>query len=433
MTRLLITATPVVLLAAAPAEAYLDPGSGSMLLYALAGLVAVVAHWATGLYHRLSGSLAARGASSNGRSDRFELVFYSEGGQYWDVFAPVIDALSNKGVACTYFTSDANDPGLSYEAPSLEAEFIGTDARSAAVLNRLRAKLVVMTTPQLDIFRLKRSEHVDHYCFMEHSLGDPLGYRRFAFDHFDSVLCPGPHHLVSIRAIEEARGLRRKRLYETGLTYYDAMLRDLALIGAHGGGGEGGDERDQRTSATVLVAPTWGNNGLLARYGTACFEPLLEAGYRVILRPHPQAWVSEAAELARMQRDLAQYRHLTIDRAPSGLASMEASDILISDMSGINFDYAFLFAKPMLVVDGEFEMGGREAEYVDQPMWDHAAILQLAHLVADAEFADMPALVERSLSEYSKADVEDFRGRSTYNFGHAGRAAADELVGILSA
>ena len=103
-----------------------------------------------------------------------ELVFYSEGGQYWNVFSPVIDALHARGVKCAYLTSDDNDKGLQYVSPHVIVKYIGGTAMSAAVLNHLDVQLVVMTSPQLGIFSLRRSQNVQHYSHLIHAPTDAL-------------------------------------------------------------------------------------------------------------------------------------------------------------------------------------------------------------------------------------------------------------------
>ena len=46
-----------------------------------------------------------------------------------------------------------------------------------------------MTTPQLDVFALKRSKSVDHYCYVIHAPNNIHADKKFAFDYFYSVLC----------------------------------------------------------------------------------------------------------------------------------------------------------------------------------------------------------------------------------------------------
>lgn len=408
-----------LILWASPAYAYLDPGSGSMLLYALAGLAASLMYVLRGLYYRVTSLVTGKGPRDIESMNGVELVFYSEGGKYWNVFAPIIEALDTKGIKCAYLTSDEEDKGLEYDSPNVTVEYIGGEARSAAVLNRLTAKLVIMTTPQLGIFTLKRSKDVRHYAHVIHAPTDALIYPRYAFDHFDSVLCSGAHQMKSIRELEEKRGMPPKELFKTGLTYYDTLLKNLP------------DLDEKREEKTVLIAPTWGTNGLLTRYGSACLRPLLEAKCNVILRPHPQSYVSQPQMIRKIEDELKEYGNLTLDRSASCQQAMVTSDILISDLSGIIFDYAFLHTKPVIVVDCGVDRSGLEAEYVEGEIWEISARERLGRLINEDDFPLLPSIVNEMLLSSVVPDIEKFRNESLYNFGKAGETAAHQLIGVL--
>ena len=418
---MLVPLIPIIIAAlASPAHAYLDPGTGSMLLYALAGVAAALAYLLRGLFQRAANLAVGSRSREIDDIEVHRLVLYSEGGQYWSLFSPVIRALEAKGVQCTYLTSDKSDEGLRHRSSHVTVKYLGGAAISAAALNRLAAELVVMTTPQLGVFQLKRSKHVQHYTHLIHSPTGGLHYKRYAFDHFDSVMCSGPHQIRDIRALERKRGMPEKELLETGLTYYDFMLDDLPCFDQKG---------DRRT---VLIAPTWGPLGLITRYGTTCIRPLLDDGSHVILRPHPQSYVSEWELMREIEDDLKEYHNLTIDRSAAGATSMAASDLLISDLSGVIFDYAFLFSKPVIVVDSDIQRGGFEAEYVEGEIWEVSAREKLGRLIAESELSMLPSIVEQTLQSYRPTAIETFREKSLYNFGSAGETAANQLVEIMA-
>ncbi len=409
----------ILLSTISPAYAYLDPGSGSMLLYALASIGGMLAYSARGLFHRTVNFFIGKGSGNSQDLKGMNLGVYSEGNQYWNVLSPVIDSLAVKGVKCFYLTSDKNDEGLLHPSPLVTARYIGRDSISAAVLNHLTANLVVMTTPQLGIFKLKRSKNVQHYAQLLHAPTDSLNYKRFAFDHYDSVMCSGPHQERSIRKLEEIRGTAAKELYQTGMTYYDVMLKDIL------------DFDLKVSNKSVLFAPTWGKNSLLDRYGSACIRPLLDSGVEVILRPHPQSYLSQPGMMKKIEDELTLYPNLTIDRAVSAIHSMAISDVLISDLSGIIFDYAFVFAKPVIIIDSAIDRHGLEAEYVDSEIWEISVREELGRLVTQDDLPLLPSIVGDVLQSGTASDLEEFRRKSLYNFGRAGETAAGQLIEIL--
>ncbi|MWV62715.1 hypothetical protein DCO58_02690 [Helicobacter saguini] len=156
------------------------------------------------------------------------IVIYNEGRQYFSVFHPIVAYLESINYPYTYYTSSENDPLLRLSNKSQNIiEFIGDSNKAYLKLNALKADIVLMTTPQLDVLQIKRSKGVEHYCHIIHSLPHVDIYEIFALDYFDSVFTNSPIHTDFIRLVEQKRGLKRKKVVITGCTYLDFL--DLKL------------------------------------------------------------------------------------------------------------------------------------------------------------------------------------------------------------
>ena len=331
---------------AQPAFGYLDPGTGSMLTSALVGLVASIIFFLKGLYYKgmrgVFGYLGLRAKVSEGNH---KLVFYSEGRQYWNTFKPVIDELVRRGERCEYLTSDEEDPGLLAASDLVSTKYIGAGSAAYTYLQFLEAEVCAMTTPGLDVLQIKRSKGVQHYVHLIHAPTDVAIYKTYAFDYYDSVFVSGDHQIRSLRKLEELRGTFAKQLIKTGCLYYDEMKARIPKIQS---------ALEKPKGFTVLVAPTWGKNGLLHRWGKQTLLPLLDEGFHVILRPHPQSFISEPQMIHSLKSDLGHYQNLRWDDHKDGLLVMSQADVLVSDLSGIIFDFAFLFEKPVVTVKSEW-------------------------------------------------------------------------------
>ncbi|MCK5846467.1 MAG: hypothetical protein KAG84_03440, partial [Bacteroidales bacterium] len=174
---------------------YIDPASTSALLYIIIAVLATVGFALRGFFYKLKSFVLGKGFSIDNDFDNSDIVFYSEGKQYWNVFLPVIIALEKKGRACVYLSSDKEDPGLVYSSNLLQSKYIGNITMSSVYLNRLKAVFVGMTMPQLDVMMIRRSKNVKHYGHIVHAPIDIFTYRKFAFDYFDSVFCSGSHQI----------------------------------------------------------------------------------------------------------------------------------------------------------------------------------------------------------------------------------------------
>ena len=415
MFRLLI---PFIFIS--PAFAYLDPGTGSMLLYFIMGVVATFIYFLKGLFYKVK-TFITGGKIDKGLRDLngADILFYSEGGNYWNVFLPVIEELEKRAIKSVYYTSGAKDPALDTDFQYMTAHYIGNDLTAFTLLNHIKVKVMIMTTPQLDVMHLKRSKNVEHYVHLIHAPTDALIYKKFAFDYFDSVMCSGKHQIESIRALEKKRNLPPKILYETGLTYYDVMYRDREKY-IH-----------KEEKKTVLVAPTWGSNGMLTKFGIAPVKELLEANYHVILRPHPQMYVSQKELMDALEKELSTYSNLEIDRKPSGESSMGRSDVMISDISGIIFDFFFIYEKPVIVIEDSIEKGGLEAEDVDQEIWESTVLDKVATPVNHNNIDALPSVVDQLIDKDITEDIEQLKDLSLFNFSHAGSVAVDQILEIM--
>jgi len=165
------------------------------------------------------------------------------------------------------------------------------------------------------------------------------------------------------------------------------------------------------------------------KYGEGIIEVLAAAGYHVIFRPHPQFYVSHKDVIGRIEKKLAGDDRVELDRNRTGMASMARSDLMVTDLSGVLFDYACLFGKPILLAMSEAEAGGQEGEDLPKPFWDVEASKKLSFGLVEDELDGLPALADAALAgaEENGARIRAFRDESFYNFGRAGEAAAANI------
>jgi hypothetical protein len=402
---------------------YIDPASTSALLYILVALIATLVFALRGFLYKVKNLLLGKGFVNNRDFENADIIFYSEGKQYWPVFLPIIRSLETRGAPCVYLTSDKDDPGLAYQSEHYRCKHIGNLTMTSVYLNRIKAKFVGMTTPQLDVMMLRRSKKVQHYGHIIHAPIDIFTYRKFAFDYYDSVFCSGPHQVEGIRKLEEKRGTEKKLLLETGLTYYDVMVEEVKNIAL-----------PEKKNPVVLVAPTWKEYSILNRFGTSFFDYLLkDSTYDIILRPHPQSYVSFPKLMNELEDHLKGEPRVIIDRNQLGTESMAKSDLMISDLSGVFWDYAFLYSKPVLLLKTEFDtIEGFEGSELDYEMWEMRERDRLGREFDESEIENISKMVEKLLKNPPSMQLEQLRKESVYNFGQAGEVAARQILEIVN-
>ena len=184
----------------------------------------------------------------------------------------------------------------------------------------------------------------------------------------------------------------------------------------------------------LLIAPSWGSNGLFSRWGTDFLNGLSD-DFSVIVRPHPQMKLSQE-ELFNEVVELCRKNGYSLDEAPSGKESMEKSDLMISDFSGIIFDYSFVYEKPLIIADTEMEYKGFEAIFLDKPLWDEEIRHQIGRVIKSDEISRF--LAEEPIKEIIREElakersrIAEVRDQTMANFGNATAAAARQIEELL--
>ncbi len=352
------------------------------------------------------------------------LVFYSESRQDWHHFAPILQRLTGEhGRTVCYVSSDAGDFAFAEQNPRLLCFHIPEGMLRMLFFQTVRADVFVLTMLDLGNFELKRSVHPVHYVYLFHSIGSThMVDHANSYDHYDSILCSGPHHDREIRRREELAGLAPKRLLPHGSHRVETLMAERARHAA--------PVRELGSEGTVLVAPTWGERSLLAECGERLIQVLLAARLRVILRPHYQT-VKLAPELVRRLRARfgSDPRFEYIDQMGES-ESLYRSELLICDWSHTAIEYALGLEKPVLFIDVPPRVRNpRYQELGIEPV--EMSIRSQVGAVLSPEHVDRaPAVIARLL-----VDAESFHVRAAllrkellYNLGSSAEAAARQLA-----
>ncbi len=414
-----IAAICAILIWPSPAYAYLDPGTGSAIMHLLIGIGAAAFFIARGVLYRIRRKTASTGADgTTGSADVAQergLVLFSEGRDYWLTFKPVIEALIAQGIPFRYLTMDAADPALTIENPLMRSRYLGSNLAAFARVATVEADVMLVTTPNIGCsgYPIPRPTKVSCLTFIQHGIGDLAYAKKNALDNYDAVLMAGPFLEHSIRFLEELRGSKQKECHSCGLPYLDELKAALK-------------KREQpNPRPVVLIAPTWGARGMLHQCGTDFLVQLASSNeFDVIIRPHPQSWKKEPELLAAIKEKVRRFPWVRVDDALDPSESLSAADVLISENSGIRYEFAFLYERPAITVDIETrDIVGYEIEDLKQS-WDHETRDKIGIVVSPDEVGDIAAIVRRALSFPTEALLE-LREASIVNFGTAGKAAAD--------
>ncbi|MBI3896310.1 MAG: CDP-glycerol glycerophosphotransferase family protein [Acidobacteria bacterium] len=353
------------------------------------------------------------------------IVFYAEDHSSWPHFEPIVNDLTGRlGRQIAYVTSSARDPILKMGDPHVDAYGIGAGATRIMFFETLRNSLVIMTMPDLNMFHIKRTRLPGvHYVYVQHSLvSTHMAYRKGAFDHFDTIFCAGPHHVVETRATENIYGLRVKNLIEHGYGRLDAILRDSPAI-----------TQVDRAIPHILLAPSWGEHAILETVGEPVVNALLEAGYRVTVRPHPRTRQRCSKALDDLARRFYGNDNFTLEEKIASQRSLLNADLMISDWSGAALEYALGLGKPVLFINVPRKVNNPEYGNLPMEPIEVSVRKDLGAIVAPGDWAALCSESERLInatSRYSER-LRRLRLKTVFNVDRSGEIGASALVDLF--
>ncbi len=287
------------------------------------------------------------------------LVFYSESNGFYKYFKGYIEYLmENTNLTIHYITSDPRDRVFEMERqnPRIRGYYIG-EKRLITLMMKMDADVVCMTMPDLQNYHIKRSYVRDdiEYIFIQHGVGsNNMGMRRGCTDHFDTVFCCGPHQRAEEEQIAQVYNLPKRTLVDVGYPLIDEMRAKY-----------NSETHKPNARRKVLIAPSWQKDNIV----DSCLETLLNNlkghDYDIIVRPHPQE-VRLKKEYMESLKQKYEPAGIEIQTDFSSNNPLMEADLLITDWSGISWEYAFTTLRPILFINTPMKIMNPEYQKIKE-------------------------------------------------------------------
>ena len=361
------------------------------------------------------------------------VVFYSERSGFWKYFRGAVEWLLANSDACVhYVTGDPDDQVFAYAEshPRVLPYYVG-DKRLITLMMKMDADVVVMTLEDLENYYIKRSyvrKDVEYVFMPHHMTSMHLTPSKGAYDHFDTVLCVGPHQERELRREEELYGLPAKRLERCG---YDLLDGDIAAVGARTAKGPSPDGPAEGRP-TVLVAPSWQEDNLLDLCVDDLLGQLLGRGWRVVVRPHPEytkryrpRWESLQARYAHIPES-----ELFFERDFSSNETVFTSDVLITDWSSVFCEFSFSTLRPSVFVDTPMKVGNPDWEELGIEPTDISLRNRVGRSFDPGDLSGLGDAVAEMIEHPDawSARIAEVRSSTIYNIGHSAEIAGEYLL-----
>lgn len=365
------------------------------------------------------------------------VVFYAEGGGYYKYFKSVIEwLLAHTNLTIHYVTNDSQDKVFEPStfnlqpdeyAKRIRAYFIG-QTRIIPLFMKMDADIAVMTTPDLETYHLKRSyvrKDVE-YVYLDHGpTSVHMCYRKGAFDHFDTIMCNGPFQVAEHRATEKVYNLKPKKLIESGYPLLDTLITDTS--------------KNETATRRIMIANSHQPDNIF----DTCLDSLIESirkqdslkayNVQIVVRPHPQYVRRNPAKMQAIAAKYAGCSDVIMETDFSQPSTMDKSDVLVTDWSGIAYEFAYKTHRPTLFVDTPMKVINPEWKKIDIVPTDISFRNEVGASVAmddmdgaAAKIADMLAAPDTYASK-----IDNLFSTQFFNPGHAGEVVGKYILNAL--
>ena len=357
------------------------------------------------------------------------LVIYSEASGFYKYFQAVVEYLLRRStMTIHYVTNDPNDQifELAKTQGKIKPYYID-QRRMIPLMMKMDADMVLMTTPDLDNFYIKRSyvrKDVE-YVYIDHAICSVhLPYREHAFDHFDTILCVGENQVLEHREIEKVYGTKKKDLIPCGYGLLDNLIGQYEKRLAKEGAGDSGKR--------ILIAPSWQEANILDSCLDQILSSLLGKGYLITVRPHPEY---KKRYTARMNAMIERYKdisksELIIETDFSSNVTIFTADLVITDWSAIAYEFAFATLKPPLLINTPTKIINKNYKKIPlEPI--NFSLRKKVGIELELDEVDR---VGDAVSEiFSKQNefrerILQTRAETVFNIGHSGEAGGKYII-----
>lgn len=361
------------------------------------------------------------------KEKNLDVVFYSESKSYYVNFKHIIEELVANKIKVYYVTSSIDDKVFNMESEYFKPVYIGSNLFVILFFNYLKANMLITTLPDINTFHLKRSSNVKNMIYVHHSMASMnMIYLPKAFESYDTIFCTGPYHELEAREMEAEYNTQHKVLVKAGYPALDDFINQYeeyckSHISA------------SNNKTVITIAPSWQKDNIIDSCIDELITSLLDNGYIVKLRPHPETLKYERDKIENIVKTYKNNTNFILDNTPGSFKSYLETDIMITDWSFTVYKYAFTTFKPVIFINTPIKVRNNNyKQYKNIPV-DIAWRNKIGREINIEALQNIGQLVEEMLdSKIKNNNLQLFREENIYNIGSSGKICADYIISQLN-
>ena len=228
-----------------------------------------------------------------------------------------------------------------------------------------------------------------------------------------------------VRKRESLLGLPAKQLFEHGYHRLEYLLDNRREPPAW----------QSPADIHVLLAPSWGEQTILNQCGPELVAVLIDAGFRVTLRPHYQTrWLTPDLIDRIASRYSGNPRFALIEQMGES-DSLYDSHVMITDWSGAGMDYGMGLEKPVVYIDLPPKARNDWWPTLEMEPFESYVRERIGRVVSPDSLTMLPEIILGLLADPAafRSEVARLREQWVFNLGRSSEAAAAAIVQLADA
>ena len=352
-----------------------------------------------------------------------KLVFYSESNGFYKYYKGIIEyILKNTNIVVHYITSDYNDDifELAKTQKHLKPYYI-EERKLITLMMKMDADVVVMTMPDINNYHIKRSyiKKDIEYIYLPHGIDSlNLTMRKGSMDNYDSVFVTGKYQREECEKTNKIYHLENRKIIDLGYPLLDDMISNYKK-----------SKKKSSKEKTIMIAPSWQKDNII----DLCLDKILLSlkgeSYKVIVRPHPQQVRHMKDTFEKMKEKYAR-TNIEIQTDFSKTSSVFNADLLITDWSGIGYEYAFTTEKPVISIDTPMKIMNPEYKKIKVEPFNIWAREKIGKVVKVEDVKNINFIVKEMLKNPKKYQkkISSLKKDSMYNIGTSKKVGAEYII-----
>ena len=168
--------------------------------------------------------------------------------------------------------------------------------------------------------------------------------------------------------------------------------------------------------------------------GIELIKILLDANYHVIVRPHPMTIKKSPKIIKQIKEKFEENLDFLLDTNTSSFEQLFSSYALITDWSGIGYEYAFGCKRPVIYVDVPKKAHNKEYEKIQLVPFETSIRDKVGEVVSPQNIETIPERIEFLYGNDNNFEnkIQKIRNDVIFNIGESGKVTANEIIRIIS-